>query len=156
MCSCPLLLSCAPDFTKCCKRGWVIPPPTHPPPTRRFRQKLDKYNKSLKDPVRGAGSAQVQIRSYRNRQSGNLASKVRNAFPVLTALSTSFSLPKPSQRFTPRDKVQSTIRYIIAESQHIQGQEMNRELKRMTQIPLDKGHQLAAKNICHFTATFSK
>ena len=43
-------------------------PTTHPPlPTRCFHQKLDKYNKSLKDPVRGAGSAQVQIRSYRNR-----------------------------------------------------------------------------------------
>ena len=35
----------------------------------------------------GAGSAQVQIRRYRNRQSGNLARKVRNAFPGLTALS---------------------------------------------------------------------
>ena len=44
-----------------------------------------KY-KSLKDPVRGAGSAQVQIRSYRNRQSGNLARKVRNAFPMCKAL----------------------------------------------------------------------
>ena len=62
-------------------------PTTHP--TRRFCQKLIlffKYNKSLKDPVRGAGSAQVQIRSYRNRQSGNLARKVRNAFPMCKAL----------------------------------------------------------------------
>ena len=48
--------------------------------------KRSKYNKSLKDPVRGAGSAQVQIRSYRNRQSGNLARKVSNAFPMCKAL----------------------------------------------------------------------
>ena len=47
-----------------------------------------KYNKSLKDPVRGAGSAQVQIRSYRNRQSENLARKVRNAFPMCKALTS--------------------------------------------------------------------
>ena len=55
------------------------PHPSTPPSvsTRNFC----KCNKSLKDPVRGAGSAQVQIRSYRNRQSGNLARKVRNAFP---------------------------------------------------------------------------
>ena len=71
--------------------GWVSPPPT-PLPTCRFHQKLFyffiffKYNKSLKNPVRGAGSAQVQIRSYRNRQSGNLARKVRNAFPMCKAL----------------------------------------------------------------------
>ena len=59
-------------------------PTTHPPPHPPFPPEtffLFKYNKSLKDPVRGAGSAQVQIRSYHNRQSGNLARKVRNAFP---------------------------------------------------------------------------
>ena len=67
-------------FTQCCKHGWVIPPPTV------SARNWTKYNKSLKDPVRGAGSAQVQIRSYHNRQSGNLARKVRNAFPGLTAL----------------------------------------------------------------------
>ena len=64
-------------FTQCCKHGWVIPPPTplpHPP----FPPETG---------VRGAGSAQVQIRSYRNRQSGNLARKVRNAFLGLMALS---------------------------------------------------------------------
>ena len=54
-------------------------PTTHPPPHHQ-------YNKSLKDPVRGAGSAQVQIRSYRNRQSGNLARKVRNSFSMCKAL----------------------------------------------------------------------
>ena len=71
-------------------QAWVgEPPPPHPPfPPETF---FFKYNKSLKDPVRGAGSAQVQIRSYRNRQSGNLARKVRNAFPVLTA----FKAPTP-------------------------------------------------------------
>ena len=52
---------------------------------------LFKYNKSLKDPVRGAGSTQVQIQSYRNRQSGNLARKVRNAFPMCKALNSSYS-----------------------------------------------------------------
>ena len=56
----------------------------HPPAVSA--RNWTKYNKSLKDPVRGAGSAQVQIRSYRNRQSGNLARKVRNTFPGLTAL----------------------------------------------------------------------
>ena len=64
--------------------GWSHHPPPSPPAV--FARNWTKYNKSLKDPVRGAGSAQVQIRSYRNRQSGNLASKVRNAFPVLMAL----------------------------------------------------------------------
>ena len=62
---------------------WVSPPPI--PPFISTRN-LSKCNKSLKDPVRGAGSAQVQIRSYHNRQSGNLARKVRNAFPRSTAL----------------------------------------------------------------------
>ena len=76
-------------FTQCCKRGWVSPPPTPPPsPPAVSTRNWTKYNKSLKDPVRGAGSVQVQIRSYHNRQSGNLARKVRNAFPRLTALMT--------------------------------------------------------------------
>ena len=67
-------------------------PTTHPPsPPAVSARNWTKYNKSLKDPVRGAGSAQVQIRSYRNRQSGNLARKVRNAFPMCKAL----------RRFTP-------------------------------------------------------
>ena len=45
-------------------------PTTHPPsPPAVSARNWTKYNKSLKDPVRGAGSAQVQIRSYRNRQS---------------------------------------------------------------------------------------
>ena len=62
-------------------------PTTHPPsPPAVSARNWTKYNKSLKDPVRGAGSAQVQIRSYRNRQSGNLARKVRNAFPRCKAL----------------------------------------------------------------------
>ena len=61
------------------------PPPPPAPPSISTRN-LSKCNKSLKDPVRGAGSAQVQIRSYRNRQSGNPARKVRNAFPVCKAL----------------------------------------------------------------------
>ena len=73
-------------FTKYCKRGWVIPPPTPPSPPAVSARNWTKYNKSLKDPVRGAGSAQVQIRSYHNRQSGNLARKVRNAFPMCKAL----------------------------------------------------------------------
>ena len=33
----------------------------------------------------------MQIRSYHNRQSGNLARKVRNAFPRLTALNILYS-----------------------------------------------------------------
>ena len=46
-------------------------PTTHPPsPPAVSARNWTKYNKSLKDPVRGAGSTQVQIRSYRNRQSG--------------------------------------------------------------------------------------
>ena len=57
-------------------------PTTHPPsPPAISARNWTKYNKSL-----GAGSAQVQIRSYRNRQSGNLARKVRNAFPLCKAL----------------------------------------------------------------------
>ena len=82
---------CTPNVitvpTPLCKRGWVIPPPTPlPSPPAVSARNWTKYNKSLKDPVRRAGSTQVQIRSYRNRQSGNLARKVRNAFPGLTAL----------------------------------------------------------------------
>ena len=69
-----------------------FPEPFYPvlqvPPTISARN-WSKYNKSLKDPMRGAGSAQVQIRSYRNRQSGNLARKVRNAFPTCKALKIS-------------------------------------------------------------------
>ena len=62
-------------------------PTTHPPsPPAVSARNWTKYNKSLKDPVRRAGSAQVQIRSYGNRQSGNLARKVRNAFPMCKAL----------------------------------------------------------------------
>ena len=59
--------------------------PTNHPPAVSTRN-WTKYNKSLKDPVRGAGSAQVQIRSYHNWQSGNLARKVRNTFPMCEAL----------------------------------------------------------------------
>ena len=59
-------------------------PTAHPPTV--FARNWTNYNKSLKDPVRGAGSAQVQIRSYHNRQSGNLARKVRNTFPRCKAL----------------------------------------------------------------------
>ena len=64
--------------SKCCKHGWASPPPFS---ARNlfFYFFIFKYNKSLKDPVRGAGSAQVQIQSYRNRRSGNLARKVRNS-----------------------------------------------------------------------------
>ena len=65
--------------------GWAHHPPLLP--TCRFCQIFFffffKYNKSLKDPVRGA----VQIWSYRNRQNGNLARKVRNALPMCKALS---------------------------------------------------------------------
>ena len=59
--------------------------PCHPP-LPNFPLSYHKYNKSLKDPMRGAGSTQMQIQSYRARQSGNLARKVRNAFPSSTAL----------------------------------------------------------------------
>ena len=61
------------------------PLPPFPPET------CPKCNKSLKDPVRGAGSTQMQTQSYRNRQSGNLARKVRNAFPGSTALTLSWT-----------------------------------------------------------------
>ena len=64
--------------------GWSHHPPPSPPAVSA--RNWTKYNKSLKDPVRGAGFAQVQIQSYHNRQSGNLAWKVRNAFLVLMAL----------------------------------------------------------------------
>ena len=48
-------------FTQCCKRGWVIPPPT-PLPTRHFRQKLDQVQQILeRQSEGGAGSVQVQI-----------------------------------------------------------------------------------------------
>ena len=61
-------------FTQCCKHGWVSPP--HPPaPPSVSTKNFSKCNKSLKDPVRGADSTQVQIRSYRNRQSGKLSGK---------------------------------------------------------------------------------
>ena len=39
-------------FTKCCKRGWVIPPPT-PLPTHRFHQKLDQVQQILERPSEG-------------------------------------------------------------------------------------------------------
>ena len=62
-------------------------PTAHPPsPPAVSARNWTKYNKSLRDPVRGAGSAQVQILSYCDRQSGNLARKVRNAFPMCKAL----------------------------------------------------------------------
>ena len=79
-------------FTQCCKRGWVSPPPTLPSVSTR---NLSKCNRSLKDPVRGAGSAQVKIRSYRNRQSGNLARQVKNAFPGSEALRKDLLLHVP-------------------------------------------------------------
>ena len=79
-------------FTKYCKHRWVSPPPTPPSPPAVSARNWTKYNKPLKDPVRGAGSAQMQIRSYRNRQSGNLARKVRNAFPWCTALKHSLEV----------------------------------------------------------------
>ena len=59
---------------------------SHHPPPLPPAVSAKNWTKSLKDPVRGAGSAQVQIRSYCNRQSGNLARKVRNAFPMCKAL----------------------------------------------------------------------
>ena len=58
-----------------------------PHPSLCFYQKLVQVQQILERPSEGAGSAQVQIRSYRNRQSGNLARKVRNAFPGSEALS---------------------------------------------------------------------
>ena len=68
-------------------------PTTHPPsPPAVSARNWTKYNKSLKDPVRGAGSAQVQIQSYRDRQSGNLARKVRNTFPMCKALIDSLQI----------------------------------------------------------------
>ena len=66
--------------------GWVGPPPS---PHPLFLGETTKCNKSLKDPVRGAGSTQMQTRSYCARQSGNLTRKVRNAFPGSTALTES-------------------------------------------------------------------
>ena len=75
-----------------------------------------KYNKSLKDPVRGAGSAQVQIRSYRNRQSWNLARKVRNAFPMCKALTSSI-LPSDGILIIERDtKVKISLKSEVAEN----------------------------------------
>ena len=64
-------------------------PTTHPPPlyTCHFCQKLGQVQQILERPSEGGGgSTQVQIWSYRNRQSGNLARKVRNTSPGLTAL----------------------------------------------------------------------
>ena len=52
-----------------------------PHPSLRFHWKLVQVQQILERHSEGAGSTQVQIRSYRNRQSGNLARKVRNAFP---------------------------------------------------------------------------
>ena len=73
-------------FIKWCMRGgWAHHPPPPSPPAISTRN-WTKYNKSLTDPVRGAGSTQMQTQSYHARQSGNLARKVRNADPGSTAL----------------------------------------------------------------------
>ena len=63
---------------------WPGPPRT-PTVSRRNYQVQQIL---LKDPVRRAGSTQMQTRSYHARQSGNLARKVRNAFPGSTALTS--------------------------------------------------------------------
>ena len=52
-------------FTQCYKHGLVSPPPTPPSPPTVSSRNWIKYNKFLKDSVRGAASTQVQIRSYR-------------------------------------------------------------------------------------------
>ena len=70
--------------------GPTTHPPT-PPSHLLFLGETTKCNKSLNDPVRGAGSTQMQTRSYCARSSGNLARKVRNAFPGSTALNKRFS-----------------------------------------------------------------
>ena len=70
----------------------------------------------MKDLVRGAGSTQVQIRSYRNRQSGNLAKKVRNAFPMCKALTSSI-LPSDGILIIERDtKVKISLKSEVAEN----------------------------------------
>ena len=60
------------------RSGWAHHPPP-PPPHQPFLGETTKCNKFLKDPVREAGSTQMQARSYHARQSRNLARKVRNA-----------------------------------------------------------------------------
>ena len=78
----------ASQTTQCSEIPHSLPEPFYPvlqarvgeptPPSISIRN----FNKSLKDPMRGADSAQVQIRSY----CGNLARKVRSTFPRSTAL----------------------------------------------------------------------
>ena len=59
-----------------------------PPPhlSLCFHQKFVQVQQILERPSERGRLHQVQIRSYRNRQSGNLARKVRNAFPGSEAL----------------------------------------------------------------------
>ena len=75
------------NFTQCCKCRWVSLTTHRFLPETFFFFFWTKYNNILERPSEGgAGSTQVQIQSYRNRQRGNLAQKSKKRFPQVNGL----------------------------------------------------------------------